>query len=369
MESDLIMQQRRRSICQITDLISEGGYDAAIAQLKEATQILVYLIADAQHHRPEGRDLFQFDGLNLTGDSPLAAYEGIGSVLKEYAPVILDTVAEHEQPEFITTPEQNEALTDEQTANIIIQVESLLEAIDEAIYKLSMITDPTASQIAQLYVEMARYQNIQMAHERAIRESLVAPSSPRKTAVDYFGVGQQLAVFLANVVSIRTFEYTEQVSLPPNLSAEAMLEGFFAAVAIVGRDALFRFPSGSYDTPGSHRTANCTLSAGRPYHAPERLCFDHRQVDGLSTNAELLRDYLKHNGASEPTMEFADRVTELALEIVSSEGMTPVAAMLELIRSSADTDCLAMSAAMIYLEGMCPPPECIRSWRFANEEN
>ena len=360
----LDQQQRQFDVAQITDQILEGGYDAAIHYLRQATQHLVYLIADAKHHRTAYMDGFLIGELGLNDGCPLLAFEGIGSVLQGFAPVISGSSADGlELPNFVTSPEQDEPLSDEETAKCTSELDSVLDAINEAVYRFSMVTDPTAQQIARLYIEMARYENTHRAHGLALEDELIAPAKPRKTAVDHFGVGKQLAVFLSSVLSIRSLPVADQISLPKNPSAEAILSGYFAAVAFMGYQPHYLFRNANYDASGSHRTKNCTLSAGRPYHAPDRLCFDHRLVDDVTSNVQLMKDHLVSQGLPEPAMKFIDTLTEQAQAMEDNEEATPISAMLELICSFADTDSLAMSASQMYLANLFPPPECLHSWR------
>lgn len=361
---ELTQKQRMLEVDRATDRVINGGYDAAIITLRRVTQRLVYLIADAKQHRSERIDGFRIGELGLHGGDPDIDFEGIGSVLKAFTPRISDSCAQRPRfPKFKTSLELDEPLTDEEIADNATELGSVLHAINEAIYRLSTVDDPTARQIACLYVEMARYTNIHMIHYSALEEELITPPRSQSSVVDHFGVGKQLAAFVSEVFTKRSLPISDQVSLPKNPSPAAMLDGYFASAAIVSGGSRFRFHDSDYDTSGSHQTMNCTLSVGKPYHNPERLCFDHRLVKDATTNVVILRDYLKTKGASEPAMKYAETITELAQEMADSESTIPIEAMLTLIGSIADTDSLTMCAVRLYLRDKFFPPECLRLWR------
>ena len=342
---------------QDIDLLTIGGYDATITGMRELTQCMVYLLLDIQLHRRDAIDFHTVAELGFNADCAGFASDQILEVLKGFSPLSASQDTEHpQQPDFDLSPGRLESLSDDEIADSIKSMSQQWDAIDHAIYQLSMALNPTAEQLSRLYIELARYRNIESAFGLALNQQLTLPTKNSNKAVDYFAVGETLAGLLASVLPVRCLPFVEQISLPVNPTPDLIIAGFLASRMFTNDEFCFLFQSSDFDASASHTSRHCVLSAGVPFHAPPQLCFDHRAVEGADSTLVLLRDHLKAHAAPAPAVEFATSLTELSNRLSAANEEKHLSAMFNLLWMNAETDSMAMSAAHLYLQSRFPPP-------------
>lgn len=168
-----------------------------------------------------------------------------------------------------------------------------------------------------------------------------------------------MAGLLASVLPVRCLPFVEQISLPVNPTPDLIIAGYLASEMFMSDDYCFLFQSNDFNASVSHNSRHCVLSAGMPFHDPDRLCFDHRAVEGAGTNTSLLYDHLSAHSppASASALEFVEMLTELCDDLVTGNSGAQLSAMLKLFWRNSTTDALAMSAAQMYLKSRFPSPK------------
>lgn len=345
---------------EAVDKVVTGGWPDVILGIRQLTQCLLYLIHDFARHRRHVLSAGESAALrlySLTSDPDEIAY-----LLEKFEPGPIELTPPVQTPRFDLGQGRSLPLGNAEYIGIGESFQATEAVIGSAVgYMVEQphTAPPTFNELAELYIELARMRNMQVALQTFSMRDLSSPSLPLQQpattpVIDYFAVGQSIAAMLSPMISPHQLAFTTLFSLPENADLDCIVAAHLAAATLDPFNRGWMFRSESFDPQSTHSETHCTIGVGEPYHAPERLCFDSRTFSTDVTNTELIVAYREDLGMDN---NFARPLVEL---VRNSPGEDPQSAflpsMIRSIQHRSSTASLAMSAISVMLESRFKTP-------------
>ena len=204
--------------------------------------------------------------------------------------------------------------------------------------------EPSLADIGSIYVEATKYLNVANLIHTAAKADLV-PHQAGQVSVDIFAVGSEVAQFANEVLPPHAIPTEQTISISHDPDLDTAIAAFFALWLRLDSEPAYIPRDDQFDPRSTSNKTHCTIGCGKPFHDPDRLCFDRREAGNGMNNTELIADSLVSKGLN---LSFSSELIGWSNQ-ASDESSFP-SRIFETIKSKAGTTPLAMSAWHYYLE-------------------
>jgi len=347
--------------------IVELGWPEVSRRISQLTQCLLYLVADVQDNRPGAIPMLEIGRLGMLRTVPACVLDDITFVISGFEPDdntitkdILPPIFDLERSRFI-------ALDDDEICLVSSQLKSNWELLLAAVDGLNKpnTPDPTSAELAGIYVEIARYCGVEKVLETVGREDIVDVELSSKSE-DPFGVGESVASMASGIVTLTGYPFESTVSISSSPDLDSVVAAFVVRHTLLNcYSCCYSLRECDFESGLTHVSNHCTISAGKPCHAPEKLCFDKRLVDEDVTNTELVFRHLQQAGAP---AQFKKHF----IDLVESTGRFKSqfhSQFFEQLKAVAGSLPLALTANDLFLESRFSIPDEFYKWQQPSRES